>query len=38
MTTTLTATKDNPMFRVRPATLDRLLIIEANGALQQFLR
>jgi RNA polymerase sigma-70 factor (ECF subfamily) len=38
MTTTLTATKDNPMFRVRPATLDRLLIIEANGALQKFLR
>jgi RNA polymerase sigma-70 factor, ECF subfamily len=38
MTTTLTATKDNPMLRVRPATLDRLLIIEGNGALQKFLR
>src|SRR6202789_2910712 len=38
MTSTLTATKDNPMLRVRPATLDRLLIIEGNGALQKFLR
>jgi len=38
VTTTLTATKDNPMFRVRPATLDRLLIIEADGALRKFLR
>jgi RNA polymerase sigma-70 factor, ECF subfamily len=36
--TTLTATEGNPMSRARPATLDRLLIIEANGALQKFLR
>jgi RNA polymerase sigma-70 factor, ECF subfamily len=38
VTTTLTATGDNPMSELRPPTLDRLLIIEANGALQKCLR
>jgi CheY-like chemotaxis protein len=42
VTTTLAATVDNPVSKLRPATLDRILdrilIIEANGALQRILR
>lgn len=38
VTTTLTATEANPMSEPRPAALDRLLIIEANGASQKWLR
>jgi RNA polymerase sigma-70 factor (ECF subfamily) len=38
VTTTLAATVNNPMSELPPATLDRILIIEANGDLQKFLR
>jgi DNA-binding response OmpR family regulator len=38
VTTTLAATVNNPMSELRPATVDRILIIEANGHLQKFLR
>ena len=38
VTTTLAATVKTPMAELRPATLDRILIIEADGASQTFLR
>jgi RNA polymerase sigma-70 factor, ECF subfamily len=38
VTTTLAATVNNPMSELPPATLGRILIIEANGALQKSLR
>jgi RNA polymerase sigma-70 factor, ECF subfamily len=38
VTTTLAATVKTPMSELRPATLDRILIIEADGASQKFLR
>jgi RNA polymerase sigma-70 factor (ECF subfamily) len=37
VTTTLAATGDAPMCELRPATQDRILIIEGNGALQKTL-
>jgi len=38
VTTTLAAAVSNPMSEPPPATLDRILIIEANGALQRSLQ
>jgi RNA polymerase sigma-70 factor, ECF subfamily len=38
VTTTLAATVNNPISELRPATRDRILIVEADGALQKFLR
>jgi RNA polymerase sigma-70 factor, ECF subfamily len=38
VTTTLAATVNNPRSELRPATVDRILIIEANGHLQKVLR
>jgi DNA-binding response OmpR family regulator len=38
VTTTLAAAVNNPLSEPPPATLDRILIIEANGALQKSLK